>query len=161
MTHAELVQVAARWLRNTKGCGVVLTEHHGGTIEIPDAIGFKKWHSIQVECKVSVSDFKADAKKEGRRFDRTTGEYRQAAERWYLTPAGLITPSRAELVDWGLLSYDGNRVRVVESPIVEGKSEHVWRAEVMRLFCELRRYQAQGIRYLSINEQTAAHAEHK
>jgi hypothetical protein len=152
VTHVELVDVASRWLRR-KGCGVVLTEHHGGTLEIPDAIGFKGWHSIQVECKVSVADFRADAKKAGRRFDRTTGEYRQAAERWFLTPLGLVATTRAELVDWGLLAYDGKRVRVIEPAIVEAKSEHVWRAEVMRLFCELRRYQAQGIRYLTIAEQ--------
>lgn len=153
MTHAELVGVAARWLRR-KGCGVVLTEHHGGTVEIPDAIGFRGWHSIQVECKVSLADFRADAKKNGRRFDGLDGQYRQAAERWYLAPNGLIDPAIVP-GDWGLLEWGGTRVRVIKKATPYEKSEHVWRAEVTRLFCELRRYQAQGIRYLKIGELPA------
>ncbi len=108
VTHDALVIVAARWLRNRRRCGVVLTEHHGGTLEIPDAIGWYGSHSIQVECKVSKADFRADAKKAGRRFDASTGEYRQASERWYLAPVGLLN---LDLVtgDWGLLEWGGRQ----------------------------------------------------
>lgn len=155
MLHADLVKIAARWLRNTKRCGVVLTEHHGGTLEHPDAIGFigGMW-SIQVECKVSLSDFRADAKKNGRRFDATTGEYRQAAERYYLTPVGLVSANALPL-GWGLLEFDGKRVNVKKPAEKLPKNESVWRNEVTRLYMELRRYQAQGIRYLTIREQQA------
>jgi hypothetical protein len=150
MTHADLVQAAGRWLRYTKRCGVVLLEHHGGTVEYPDAIGFRRWYSIQVECKVSVADFRRDARKAGRR-----DEYRQAVERWYLTPVGLVTSMPD---DWGLLEYDGRRVRVARAvPVSEipVKAEGTWRAEVTRLYCELRRYQAQGIKYRTVVELMA------
>jgi hypothetical protein len=152
LTHAELVKVAARWLRNRKRCGVVLTEHHGGTLEIPDAIGFVGgFWAVQVECKVSVADYKADAKKPGRRFDGTTGEYRLAPERWYLTPPHLV---RADTLPtgWGLLEWDGKRVAVRVQAEKHEQTPHVLCNQVTRLYMELRRYQAQGIRYLTVAE---------
>lgn len=154
VSHADLVVAAARWLRR-RGCGVVLTEHHGGTLEVPDAIGFRGVHSIQVECKVSRRDFWADRKKACRRFERTTGEHRLASERWYLTPPGLL--SAADLpADWGWMEYGGTRVRLRKPAPIGEMTEHVRRAQVTRLFCELRRYQAQGIRYKTMNELQAA-----
>lgn len=159
-THAELVRVAERWLRNTQRCGVVLTEHHGGTMEHPDAIGWRRAHSIQVECKVSVSDFRADAKKNGRRFDQTTGEYRQALERWYLTPAGLLALADVPPA-WGLIEWDNKRVRVIRKAETCEKTPDVWRNEVTRMYCELRRYQAQGIKYLTVEKLHAAEKERR
>jgi len=73
MTHDDLVEIARNWLWNAKKgpegtgwkhvpCKVVLTELVSG-MEIPDAIGWHSGRSILIECKTSVSDFKADAKK--------------------------------------------------------------------------------------------------
>jgi hypothetical protein len=133
----------------------VLTEHHGNTVEIPDAIGFRLgWHSIQVECKVSIADYRADAKKAGRRHDDTTGEFRQACERWYLVPdalAALIEPKS----DWGLAAWDGRRVKVIR-PALMVETMSVRQAEVVRLVSELRRYQSQGIRYKTMTELNRA-----
>ena len=51
MTHDELVQRAADWLRKTKKCSVVLTELMGGSSEMPDAIGWYVGYSILVEAR--------------------------------------------------------------------------------------------------------------
>jgi hypothetical protein len=69
MTHAELVVRAIRWLRNQKGCSFVLSEQFAaGVAEQPDAIGWKYGdQSHLIECKISRSDFFADAAKPFRR----------------------------------------------------------------------------------------------
>lgn len=162
MTHEKLVTVAASWLRRQR-CGVVLTEHVGaGGVEIPDAIGFRKTWAIQVECKVSLSDFRRDALKACRAPLRD----RQANERWYLTPVGLV-PKRLRVgdatpfSDWGLLEYDGRKVtRVIPARTgVDVVSESVLRASVLRMFYELRRYQVQGIKYRIVREMFAEKRE--
>ena len=112
-THADLVERAARWLRSTKKCGVVLTEFVTSSPETPDAIGWTyggNW-SILVECKTSLSDFYADSKKQGRSLLRAAGLGR---ERYYMAPAGVLS---AEVVKrnrpgWGLLDVKGRRVFV-------------------------------------------------
>lgn len=110
MTHAELVERAAKWLRNSRNCGVVLTEFHSYAGEIPDAIGFQSspHKSVLIECKTSVSDFYADAKKPGRRTSHGIGR-----RRYYLAPLGVLT---AELVRkhrprWGLLEATARNIR--------------------------------------------------
>ncbi len=152
MSHADLVKVARRWLKNTQRCGIVFTEHHGGTIEIPDAIGFRWTRSIQVECKVSVADFKRDARKSGRGTLTTS---QQASERWYLAPTGLLANETIP-ENWGLLEYDGKRVSVARPmlvpPVVD---DNIRRNEVSRLYCEIRRYQSQGITYRTVSELLA------
>jgi hypothetical protein len=114
LTHAELVARAERWLRNTKKCGVVLTEFSSSCSEIPDAIGWQTGgrFSYLVECKTSVSDFYADKKKPGRspkNAHRGIGRFR-----YYMAPPGVLT---ADLVKqhrpkWGLLEVQARTVRV-------------------------------------------------
>jgi hypothetical protein len=113
MTHAELVERAGRWLRNTRRCGVVLTEFTCWDLEIPDAIGWLhggKW-SILVECKCSTSDFYSDKRKKGRGLDMRAGVGR---ERYYMAERGVLT---SELIKkhrpgWGFLEVCGRSVRV-------------------------------------------------
>lgn len=106
MTHAELVQRAARWLRNTEHCSVVLTELDACGMEIPDAIGWKYGNrSTLIECKVSRSDFRRDAKKLPRRHNA----HAIGARRYYLAPAGVI-PINELTAGWGLLELSGNRL---------------------------------------------------
>ena len=102
-SHDELVARAARWLRDSRDCRIVLTEVGVCGVdtghEIPDAIGWRSpGNSILIECKASRADFRADQQKEPRRKPwRGMGR-----ERWYLTPPGLIQP--AEIPQgWGLL----------------------------------------------------------
>jgi len=105
MTHAQLVDLAERWLWR-QGCGVVLREFSSlGCPEIPDAIGWRTDTSILIECKVSRSDFHADARKPF----RVNPEAGLGDWRFYLTPPGLLTA--ADLPEgWGLLEARGSRV---------------------------------------------------
>lgn len=107
MTHAELVERARRWLYNTLNCGVVVTELVAYTPsgETPDAIGWVWNKSILVECKTNRGDFFADRKKRSRQEGfRALGHWR-----FYLTPAGLISPE--EIPDgWGLYEAHSNKI---------------------------------------------------
>ncbi len=130
-SHADLVGLAERHLRSTRRCNIVLIER-GVNSEIPDAIGWA-FHSILIECKTSMSDYYADAKK-----PRCSGPtFGMGAERWYLTPAGLLKP---ELLrpSWGLLEARGSRVyRVVAAPLRE---QYDHRNEQRLLASELRNW---------------------
>ena len=108
VTHAELVARAARWLRNTVRCGVVATEEYNVGWSIPDAIGWKSHTSYLVECKVTRSDFFADAKKHHRRYpDQGMGHLR-----YYMTPPGLVSLDEVP-EHWGLLEARPKQVRVL------------------------------------------------
>lgn len=100
LTHAALVERAARWLATTERCVFVMAEPVCySTREIPDAIG---WQSnglcIVVECKVSVADFRADKAKAWRRNDGQG----LGARRYYMTEPGLLA-SEIIPIGWGLL----------------------------------------------------------
>ena len=108
MTHAELVERAARWLRNTVRCGVVSTENYNVGASIPDAIGWTSGESYLVECKASRGDFKRDLKK----FHRRHPEYGMGNVRYYLTPPGLLLPDEVP-EHWGLLEARPTQVRII------------------------------------------------
>lgn len=107
--HSYLVQRAARWLRGTRKCAVVATEKDPGQIPVvPDAIGWTRdGYSVVVECKVSRSDFLADARKKSRALGIVLGD-----ERWYLTAPGVVRPADLE-PGVGLLELHGNTTRKV------------------------------------------------
>jgi len=117
MTHDELVDRAARWLRNTRKCGVVATEEQSAAGVVPDAIGWKSYASYLIECKVTRSDFLADQKK----FHRRYPEYGMGNHRYYMTPPGLLSSDELP-EDWGLLEVDGRCVHVVKEPIALGSA---------------------------------------
>lgn len=107
MTHTELVDRAARWLKNSLRCRVVLKESHAYTRygEQPDAIGWRNGCALLVECKISRSDFLADRKKLCRDHYPGLGNWR-----CYLTPPGLVGIS--ELRDgWSLYEVQGRAIR--------------------------------------------------
>ena len=120
MTHAELVQIGARYMRKTLRCSPVLTERKCAFArEVPDVIGWRcggfKPHplhdtldSFVIEVKVNRGDFLRDMKKPHRNGP-AYGRYR-----FYLTPKGLIGPD--ELPErWGLLEFDERKVRRVHN----------------------------------------------
>src|SRR5215469_3324498 len=87
MRHSQLVARAADWLRHRYGCGIVLSEQYCATGEVPDVIGWKaSCQSVLVECKVSRSDFLADALKPF----RLRPEDGLGSKRFYCAPAGMI-----------------------------------------------------------------------
>lgn len=154
MTHAELVRRAARWLRTTARCTVVLVEHHGGSRTVPDAIGWRGSYSVVVECKTSRSDFLRDRRKPS----LTSYAERPGFKCYYLTEAGLLTPPDLPF-GWGLLEVVATRWRTLVAKRVEARPDgpddrtpDQLRREVLRLMLELRRYQSQGIRYETVRE---------
>jgi len=67
MTHKELVKKAKFWLQSAKRCNPVFTEKGSPKAkEFPDAIGWTSGGCFIVECKISLSDLRADSKKECR-----------------------------------------------------------------------------------------------
>lgn len=145
MTHGQLTDRAVRWLKVTQRCGVVFREHYMFN-EIPDALGYRHSWSICIECKTSLADFKADQQKWSRR-----GGYnmRPAAQCYYLCVPDLIT---ADLLPdgWGLLYAEPRIVRVVVKARPEGiddRTSDQLRRELSRLYCDIRRYHAQGLHY--------------
>jgi hypothetical protein len=112
LSHDSLVLRAERWLINSKGCVLTLVERcAGGSGETPDAIGWQPGTlSILVECKTSLSDFYSDRQKPWRRLpEQGVGAYR-----YFLTPPGLIDPSRHSMPEkWGLLECGANQIRQI------------------------------------------------
>lgn len=152
--HVALVQRAARWLRTIKRCGVVLTEHSGGN-EHPDAMGWQATWTTVVECKATRADFFADRKKPS----RASYDLRPALWCYYMTPPALVTPEELP-AGWGLLEV-ADAARASVRVVVKAKPEESWqcdrtndqwRREAERLYVEVRRYQAQGIRYQTVAE---------
>ena len=136
MTHSDLVDRAAKWLRGTMRCPVVFTEMRTAAGEEPDAIAWRYGgESHLVEVKASRSDFLRDKKKLWRMGD---GAFGLGLYRWYMTVPGVIKPT--ELPDnWGLLEVHGKRVlRVVEArPSTQDATGT--RREVCMLLSALRR----------------------
>jgi len=110
-THDQLVEIAAKWLR--KKHHTIITEMVTGAGEVPDAIG---WGSVNqstlIECKISRSDFRADAKKFFRRYP----ENGMGQKRYYMAAAGVLDAADM-LAGWGLLEVKPNgKVRAVVKP---------------------------------------------
>ena len=128
MTHDELVERAAVWLRRKHA--VVITEMVAGR-ETADANGWLMGFSTLVECKASRADFLRDGKK----FFRQYPDFGMGTHRYYMAPSGLIQPS--ELPEaWGLLEVRGSRIR----HLVEAQYQDVdQRAEIQLLLSCLRR----------------------
>ncbi len=131
MTHAELVALAAAWLRGKHA--VVITELTHGAGEEPDAIGFKGFgDSTLVECKASRSDFRADGKK----WFRQNPALGMGKWRYMLAPEGVI--SADELPErWGLLKPCGRGLRVVKRATPFDFYGRAW--EIQMLVSALRR----------------------
>jgi hypothetical protein len=147
MTHAELVDRAAKWLATRAGCGFVLTEYSCTLDECPDAIGWRKsGTSVLVECKASRADFLADLRK-AHRATAGLGDWR-----YYLCEPHTITAADDLPARWGLLHVVGNRIRPVSLvPTTEwqwqtlrssaGKDE---RGEIVMLASVVRRVHLRG-----------------
>ena len=128
MTHSELVERAARWLR--KRCAVTITEMSGQRVE-PDALGFGRGISIFIECKASRADFCREKYKASHRTDQHMGTLR-----YYMAPKGLL--KQDDLPEgWGLLEVAGQRIR--QAVKAEAHNEKDWRSEQGLLVSALRR----------------------
>ncbi len=137
-THGELVMRAARWLKNTRKCGVVFTEPRSFQAEIPDAIGFMgPDDSIVVECKATRSDFQQDGKK----HFRINPEQGMGDRRYYMAPPGIIRVEELPEL-WGLLECRRTYVRVVQ---YAGHQPSKYRDSIRRHETRLWYYQMYGV----------------
>jgi len=140
LTHDELIDIGRAWcLRSVRGgkpgghsaCSLVLTDMTSYARETPDVLGWHSGGSLLIECKASASDFKADARKQFRRYPDTG----VGARRYYLAPKGLLTVDA--LPDtWGLLEAVGSRVYITK---VSGTFVSNHQAEVTMLLSLIRR----------------------
>lgn len=151
MTHSQLVERAAKWLRNSVvipsshteryaiRCPVVVT---GLAIvpEIPDAIGWAYGGrvSVLIECKASRSDFCADKEKHFRKHpEKGMGQYR-----YMMAPAGLLRD--IEMPDgWGLAEVQNRSVIVRRLPTLF--ETYSWRHEMQLLWSAARRMDIQSV----------------
>ncbi|WP_017461357.1 hypothetical protein [Dyella ginsengisoli] len=124
LTHGQLCQIGARWLRGRGRCPIVLTEFACQLTEQPDVLGLRNagQDSLLIEAKASRSDFLADKRKPHRsdRAIEALGSYR-----WYLCEPDVIRvqdlPER-----WGLLYASRNRVQLIAGA---DPDRHYWPAE--------------------------------
>jgi hypothetical protein len=120
-SHSELVERGAKWLQNNGHyryrCQIILTELSTYGLEIPDVIGFSHHHTNLIECKTSLSDFKADFKKLHRKNTAGMGNWRM-----YLCPAGLI-PSDMIHDGWGLLYCHEKKITIEKHPADHNEPE--------------------------------------
>ena len=114
MTHSELVERGAKWLKYNKDfhyrSTIILKEFSCMSSEIPDVLGFSHYYSTLIECKLSMADFKADRNKRCRNKECQLGLYRL-----YLCPAGLINKDNLPS-GWGLLYCYPNKVTIEVEP---------------------------------------------
>ncbi len=148
LTHNDLVELAAKWLR--REYPVVVTEIASHAREEPDAIGFRHRETCLVECKASRADFLADKKKRAY-WARLRSRPGLGARRYYLCPPGVIT--ERDLPDkWGLLVV-GPRGGVC-SPWPSGRHERDVEAEAAILVSVLRRLGIKSDKGVSIRVYT-------
>lgn len=140
MTHAELVQRAAKWLKGQR-YRVVFTEMTTPARETPDAIGFNSGGvSCLIECKTSLADFKREKHKHFRRWS----EMGIGCKRYYFCEKDLISADNL-FEGWGLLYFEKSKDRikkVVESKNFQKMSEGL-RSERKFLVSILRRIDIQ------------------
>lgn len=133
ITHDDLVESAARWLRK-EHC-VVITEMLGGlgNTEKPDAIGWLGGGiTTLIECKVSRSDFLVDRKKVSR-IGIGMGTYR-----YYLVPKGVAYGFELP-PGWGLLEYKNKRCHPNKVKFALQQQLQNWPGEMGVLCSALRR----------------------
>lgn len=149
MTHDDLVRRAVAWLKRPAvraldgparywrkgGCGVVVPELVSSAPESPDAIGWiSGGYSYLVECKCSLSDFRADRQKAHR-------AHGAGAQRLFICEPGVIPPDELP-AGWGLLHCHAERITVEVVPAHNNERNIV--AEMSMMYSLLRRVEVRG-----------------
>jgi hypothetical protein len=145
MTHSEIVEYVAVWLLAGGVYDPIATEIKGGSVGIePDVVAWDRaGMSIVVECKVSLSDLRAQGRKPLHRDNVMPGTFRYIAAPEAMATAAMCSP----IADGhGVLSVsDGGRVTVVRwSPVRptterELREERSWLLALLRQRSERRR----------------------
>jgi hypothetical protein len=129
-SHRKLVRLAAKWL--AARFPIVVTEMATAAGEVPDALGIGRDESKVIECKTSRGDFRADARKRGRRHD--SGGL--GTHRYYLCAEGVLSADDLP-VGWGLLVVNKwGKVRAEAYPMRQERDLH---GELLILMSVVRR----------------------
>lgn len=136
ITHDLCVNLSAGWLANRKSsmdelrCKVILKEMVGHATfaslnaELPDVLGiWDSKHTVNIECKISRSDFLADKNKH---HNHPTGNYKLFA-----CPYGMIKEDEVPK-DWGLLYVNMRGGKLIKTPLYQ-KSE----VDVTPIVCDI------------------------
>lgn len=110
LSHSELVQIAAKWVKNYLKFPIIETELKCiGSREIPDILAFRSNTSLIVECKTSLADFRKDFKKPERNGQiMGVGNYRI-----YCAPKGMIDINKVP-DSWGLIEVSSKGKVTIE-----------------------------------------------
>ena len=159
ITHDELIKLGRDWLIKQyagmadyghSGCCVVITEISCNTWmgEQPDVLGFtnSKSRSILIECKTSLSDFKADKNKPF----RVNPEFGMGSQRWYLAPFGIIPLDKIPK-KWGLLEAIGNKIKITKRAEIQKRN---YESEINVLLSIMCRLNVQPDNHVSIKKYT-------
>jgi len=135
ITHDLCVNLTATWLSNRKTatdnlrCKVILKEMVGYASmlfnsELPDVLGvWSSTHVVNIECKVSRSDFLSDKNKY---HNHPLGNYKLFA-----CPYGMIKPEEVPET-WGLVYINMRGGKLIKEPI-HTESE----ADVTPILCDI------------------------
>ena len=136
MTHEALRKRAVQWLTNTQRCSVVLSEIVTSCSEVPDAVGWRNWFSMVVECKVSRSDYFAQKNKNHVLAGRGVGQHG-----YILCPKGMLTVEDLDGTGYGLMEIadEHGNIRVKLPPLLR---EPCREDEITMLVSALRRVRA-------------------
>ncbi len=144
------------WAILPDSCGAPLICHFYGKFvavnrkpwsvsEHPDAIGWlPNGESIGVECKVSVSDFRADHYKPWRKHSKGMG-----FRRYFMVPTGLIDGGSCP-AGIGWLEFDGKKVKVMRE--AEARQDRGWAEEVAFLLAQV---SPSGREFIDLADQNA------
>ena len=133
ITHDLCVNLSAGWLANRSSrddlrCKVILKEMVGYASiigsELPDVLGiWSSLHTVNIECKISRSDFLADKNKS---HNHPLGNYKLFA-----CPYGMIKADEIPK-DWGLLYVNMRGGKLIKEPVYQ-KEE----ADVTPMLCDV------------------------
>lgn len=117
LTHGQCINISSNWLANQKdrsipwGCKIILREPSGYLVmtgdSLPDVLGIWDDTAVNIECKVSRSDFLADSHK---KHSHPIGNYKI-----YACPYNMILEDEIPQ-GWGLLYVNGRGGKLIVKP---------------------------------------------
>ena len=126
--HYQLCCLGAKFLKSRKNAEpwempnkYIAVEIVSLTAENPDIWATNGYQTTLVEVKTSHSDFIADKKKWCRSSAAEIADKQLGNYRYYLCPEGIINIDEVP-EKWGLLVYDGKKIRKVKNAIYQKSS---------------------------------------
>lgn len=106
---------AVGYLRYVRRCDIVCLERSAGYSTFrPDVAGVtRQWRTVEIEIKITVADWRADAEKAITK-SREAGYY-MPSQFYYLVPREIVETVKAGLRPWqGLMTLNGDQINGVQ-----------------------------------------------